>query len=84
MSHSQKLRELPAVNEVLDDLAPLLAQFPRTLVISEIRRALEAERAGILAGDDRDSEIAGRVRDALARIERPSLRPEQPICAIAY
>ncbi|MEO8372099.1 MAG: L-seryl-tRNA(Sec) selenium transferase [Candidatus Solibacter sp.] len=74
MSQSQKLRDLPAVHEVLDELAPLLAQFPRSLVISEIRRAVEAARAGILAGDDGDSEIAARVRESLARLEKPSQR----------
>ena len=75
MSHSQKLRDLPAVHEVLDELAPELAQFPRSLLVSEIRRALDAARAGILAGDDQDPEIAPRVRAALAELERPSLRP---------
>ncbi|MEO8593751.1 MAG: L-seryl-tRNA(Sec) selenium transferase [Candidatus Solibacter sp.] len=74
MSHSQKLRDLPAVHEVLDELAPLLAEYPRALIISEIRRALEAARATVLAGKTFDPDIARDVRKALSGLKNPSLR----------
>ena len=75
MSDTQKLRELPAVHEVLEQLSASLARFPRALVVSEIRRAIDAARAGILAGDAAGPAIAARVEGALALLERPSLRP---------
>ena len=71
----QKLRELPAVHEVLEQLAPSLARFPRALVVSETRRALDAARQEILAGNAAAPAIAARVERALAALERPSLRP---------
>ena len=75
MSHSQKLRDLPAVHEVLDELSPLLTRFPRDLVVAEVRRALDGARSAIAAGEGGDPAIAARVREALAALERPSLRP---------
>ena len=75
MSDTQKLRELPAVHEVLEQLAPSLARFPRALVVSEVRRAIDAARAEILAGNACEPAIAPRVERALADLERPSLRP---------
>jgi L-seryl-tRNA(Ser) seleniumtransferase len=75
VSPSQKLRDLPAVHEVLHELAPLLAQYPRSLIITEIRRALDATRTAILSGIDAESQIAASVRAALEMLERPSLRP---------
>jgi len=37
---NDKLRDLPAVHELLERLFPALARFPRALVLAEIRRAL--------------------------------------------
>ena len=74
MSDTQKLRELPAVHEVLEQLAPSLARFPRALVVSEVRRAIDASRAEILAGNAGEPAIAAHVERALADLERPSLR----------
>jgi L-seryl-tRNA(Ser) seleniumtransferase len=74
VSDTQKLRELPAVHEVLEQLSTGLARFPRALVVSEIRRALDAARAEILAGNAAGGPIAGRVERALALVEQPSLR----------
>ena len=74
MSDTQKLRELPAVHEVLEHLAPSLARFPRALVVSEVRRAIDAARAEILAGVPGEPAIEARVERALADLERPSLR----------
>jgi L-seryl-tRNA(Ser) seleniumtransferase len=74
VSDTQKLRELPAVHEVLEQLAPSLARFPRALVVSEVRRAIDAARGEILEGSAAGPPIAARVERALADLERPSLR----------
>jgi L-seryl-tRNA(Ser) seleniumtransferase len=71
---TQKLRELPAVHEVLEELGPSLARFPRALVVAEIRRAMDAARAQILAGNAGGQAIAACVERALADLEQPSLR----------
>jgi L-seryl-tRNA(Ser) seleniumtransferase len=75
VSDTQKLRQLPAVHEVLEQLAPSLARFPRALVVAEVRRAIDAARGEILAGNPVEAAIAARVEGALADLERPSLRP---------
>jgi L-seryl-tRNA(Ser) seleniumtransferase len=69
-----KLRDLPAVHEVLERLFPALARFPRALVASEIRRALDQLRAEILGGRTGGPPLEARVEMALAALERPSLR----------
>ena len=74
MSDLQKLRDLPAVHEVLDELASSLARFPRAVVVAEIRRAIEFARVEISAGRLSDPALATRVERALADLERPSLR----------
>jgi L-seryl-tRNA(Ser) seleniumtransferase len=74
VTESQRLRELPAVNEVVERLAPALARFPRALVIAETRRAIEERRSRILAGVVDDLSVEERVVQALAALERPSLR----------
>lgn len=79
MAQTQRLRELPAVHQVLEELSPALARFPRALVVAEIRRALDEIRSEI-RDDAADSHspvptAAVRVERALAGIERPSLRP---------
>ena len=74
VSHTQKLRELPAVHEVLEQLATSLARFPRALVVSEVRSAIESARAEILSGNPAEPAIAAQVERALAALERPSLR----------
>ena len=69
-----KLSDLPAVHEVLDRLAPALQRYPRTVVVDEIRRALDAARADIAAGRAQEPCIEARVTRGLAALERPSLR----------
>ena len=69
-----KLRELPAVHEVLASLAKETARFPRALVVAEIRRAIEDARGDILAGRDGGLWVAARVEAALNAIAQPSLR----------
>jgi L-seryl-tRNA(Ser) seleniumtransferase len=68
-----KLEDLPAVHEVLERLAPALDRYPRALVVAEVRRALAAARAAIVAGRAEEACIEARVTRGLAMLERPSL-----------
>jgi L-seryl-tRNA(Ser) seleniumtransferase len=74
VAESDLLRELPGVHEILERLSPALARFPRALVLDEIRRALEELRREIRAGHSDGPGVDARVHDALAALERPSLR----------
>ena len=74
VSDSSKLRELPAVHEVLELLAPSLDRFPRELVLHEVRTAVDAARARILAGAPAELDISAAVVRALAAWEQPSQR----------
>jgi L-seryl-tRNA(Ser) seleniumtransferase len=74
VAETGKLRELPAVHEVLARLAAETARYPRALVVAEIRRAIEDARSDILAGRDCEPPVAVRVKSALDAIARPSLR----------
>ena len=74
MADSKQLRELPAVHEVLAGLADAVGCFPRALVVSEIRRALDEIRAEIRAGGPIGRPVQARVERALAALEQPSLR----------
>ena len=74
MAIGDQLRELPAVNDVLSSLGPLLERFPRALIVAEIRRALDRTRAEIQAGRAPSSDIAALVQQSLQRLEQPSLR----------
>jgi len=69
------LRDLPAVHEVLDRLAPALARFPRAVVVAEIRRVLAEMRAEIAARQVNGATLEARIEQALAALETPSLRP---------
>jgi L-seryl-tRNA(Ser) seleniumtransferase len=69
-----KLRDLPAVHEVVDRLAESLASFPRALIVDEVRRAIEDARRDILAGRADGITVEERVARSLARLEVPSLR----------
>ncbi|MFB3829361.1 MAG: L-seryl-tRNA(Sec) selenium transferase [Bryobacteraceae bacterium] len=74
MAGSEKLRELPAVHEVLERLGPALERYPRARVVAEVRRALEEARAAIR--EEREPpDAAARAAAALARLEQPSLVP---------
>ena len=75
MAQVDPLRQLPAVHEVLEQLAASFARFPRTLVLEETRRVLEQARREIMAGQNTDFDIAGRVSRALEGLATPSLRP---------
>lgn len=67
--------DLPSVDEVLSRLVGLLAEYPRGLVVEEIRRVLDAMRAEIRTGRSIDpASVDTRVASALAELARPSLR----------
>jgi len=74
VTEKDELRDLPAVHEVLERLFPALARFPRALVVAEIRRALDEIRTEILGGRAGGPAVEARVEQALAALERPSLR----------
>jgi L-seryl-tRNA(Ser) seleniumtransferase len=74
VAESQKLRELPAVHEILGRVSPTLTRFPRALVVAEIRRTLDQLRAEVRSGQANGLPPEERVEQALLALERPSLR----------
>ena len=72
MSESEKLRELPAVHEVLERVSA--PGMPRHLIVAEIRRALEDARREIRSGASDGLPIETRAERALGALARPSLR----------
>ncbi|MDX1983873.1 MAG: L-seryl-tRNA(Sec) selenium transferase [Bryobacteraceae bacterium] len=68
------LRDLPSVDEVAQRLSPLLARYPRALLIGEIRRQIEIARSEIRKGAQTGPDIGGRVTAALEQLSSPSLR----------
>jgi len=75
LAANEQLRDLPAVDHVLANLANLEGRFPRRLIVEEVRRVLDTIREEIRAGKQSNSiPIETRVEDNLARLEAPSLR----------
>ena len=75
MAETEKLRGLPSVHEVLERLGPALALYPRTLVVEEVRRVLEARREGIRAGNgSAELAIEVQVERSLKQLASASLR----------
>jgi len=75
LSETEKLRELPAVYEVLSRLEGVLTRYPRELVTMEVRRVIELRRAGIRAGNGAGQvAIEVEVERSLEALARPSLR----------
>ena len=74
MAESQKLRDLPAVHEVLERISPPMTRFPRALVVAEVRRTLDQFREEILGGRANGLPPEACVEQALLALERPSLR----------
>ena len=67
-----RLRQLPGVDELASRLADL--PYPRALVIAEARRAVDQAREELRAGGPLP-DLAARVRQTLAALAAPSLRP---------
>ena len=62
------------MNDVLEQLSVDLQRYPRALVVAEVRRALDLARTQILGGGANGGDVAARVTEALAALDRPSLR----------
>ncbi len=74
MSDTRKLRELPAVHDVVERLGTQGGRFPRELVVAETRRVLDRMRAEIVAGKAVGGAPETRVSEALSALACPSLR----------
>ncbi|HEY7388176.1 MAG TPA: L-seryl-tRNA(Sec) selenium transferase [Bryobacteraceae bacterium] len=74
MAEADLLRSLPSVHEILERLSPVLARYPRPLVVAEVRRAVETARQELRSGAAPGPPIEIRVEQALTRLERNSLR----------
>jgi len=70
----ERLRELPAVHEVLERLGAAVERFPRAVVVSEIRRVIAEARQEMLRGSTATATIEERVTRELERLATPSLR----------
>ena len=67
--HVSELSELPAVHELAAAL-----EAPHAVAVAAARRAIDEERARILAGQPAGRELAQRAAEILAELERPSPR----------
>jgi L-seryl-tRNA(Ser) seleniumtransferase len=74
VSDARKLRELPAVHEVVERLERQAGRFPRPLIVAEARRILDTLRAELLSGKEGAIAAEARIGEALAALESPSLR----------
>ena len=68
------LRDLPSVNQVLENLAPSVAGLPHALVVAEVRMALDRARAALKASGVLHAPIEDEVTAALAAWTMPSHR----------
>ncbi len=66
---NQILRELPSVDELVNRLKPQSADYPRSMLLTEVRGVLAEARQNLRA-----SGLEQQVLDRLAAIARPSLR----------
>ncbi len=64
------LSELPAVHELASEL-----DAPHALAVEAARRAIDEERARVLAGQPANTSVGARARELVAELTRPSLRP---------
>ncbi len=73
------LRRLPKVDRLLDSarVAPLLRDHPRTVVLDELRRLLDALREEIRRGEAAADEVASEA--VVARLARRLDRRERPV-----
>src|ERR1041384_4297684 len=67
------LRDLPSVDEITERLRDVSA--PRALIVSEVRREIEAVRSALREGRDGDpASVEQRVRATIDALAQPSLR----------
>lgn len=75
MSIEEQFRSLPSVDQLAARLERLCPSFPRSLLVSEARRAMERARSRIRAGEQPTAEQIERdARAALEALTQPSLR----------
>ncbi len=74
LTANARLRELPSVDELAARLAGEYSRFPRTLVVAEVRAAIEGVRREIAAGREPATGIEELAASGLAALETPSLR----------
>lgn len=72
MSPPRDLRALPSVDALAKELARLETNFPRELIVSECRRAIEEARAAVREGEPLP-DLAARAAAGLAALAAPSL-----------
>ncbi|MBL8233037.1 MAG: L-seryl-tRNA(Sec) selenium transferase [Bryobacterales bacterium] len=73
---NELLRQLPSVDEVAQQVAPHTAGVPWQLLITEVRAAIAAARAGVMRGSAVDpAGIPAAVMERLRLLDQPSLRP---------
>lgn len=72
VSVSRDLRSLPSVDALARQLAQLEARFPRELIVSECRRAVEEARAALRRGEPLP-DLASSVASELEDLAAPSL-----------
>jgi L-seryl-tRNA(Ser) seleniumtransferase len=68
------LRDLPSVNDVLERLGPMSTRLPHTLVVAEIRKALDAARDFLKTGREPTEPVENTVEAALRAWKISSLR----------
>jgi hypothetical protein len=67
VAHWKELSDLPAVHAVLQRILPAVERYPRGLVVTEVRLALESLRDEIRAGRAAHVDIEQRAVEALAQ-----------------
>jgi L-seryl-tRNA(Ser) seleniumtransferase len=68
------LRDVPSVHEVLDRLSPAVRALPHTLVVTEVRHALDDLRDSIRGGGNPAYSVETAVEAALDAWRQPSIR----------
>lgn len=72
---NQLLRDLPSVNELVERLNSHAKRYPRSLIVEEARRVLNAARNRIRAGEHLDTDaMEQEILCSLDGLARPSLR----------
>jgi L-seryl-tRNA(Ser) seleniumtransferase len=70
-TRTSTLRDLPAVHELVASL-----NAPHALGVAAARRAIEEQRAAVLAGEASDHDgLLARAHELVSELSRPSLRP---------
>ncbi len=72
MNENEKLRDLPAVHEVVERISA--PGVPRHVVVAEVRRVLDEVRRDIRSGASNGLSVDALVLGALSALDQPSLR----------